>query len=408
MAHDEKYIGMVLDGPFPPDVRVEKEIVALTKRGFKIKLLAAAPKKGRSFEMEGLDVTYVDLGNINPFWKALATLLDKVLHVDYSWLKYIKGFIKNNNLACLHVHDLILAGTVSHANKKFKLPLVVDFHENMPAALKVWREGRKGLKNSFLRLFEDYSQWSRYEKRICDSSDKIITVVDEMKQLLVDKHSLDPNKILVVGNTEQETFWSQAEYHQETIDRVSRYKSIVYTGGLGPHRGIHTTIEAISLIKKSEPNIHLFIVGSGAPDYEKHLHDLVKKFGVEKNVSFEGFQPFTLLPSYLKGASIGIIPHVRNEHTDNTIPHKLFQYILAEIPVLTSDCAPLKRILTELNGGRCFISGNAQDLAKVTLEMLEPTFSFSPCKDLKDFTWERDGEKLADFYEDFFAHKASK
>jgi len=66
-----------------------------------------------------------------------------------------------------------------------------------------------------------------------------------------------------------------------------------------------------------------------------------------------------------------IIPHVSNEHTETTIPHKLFQYMYMRKPVVVSDCRPLQRIVTETNSGAIFKSGDEFDLARVILQLFE-------------------------------------
>jgi glycosyltransferase involved in cell wall biosynthesis len=62
-------------------------------------------------------------------------------------------------------------------------------------------------------------------------------------------------------------------------------------------------------------------------------------------------------------SSICVIPHRKNPHTDTTVPHKLFQYMLAGRPVIVSDCAPLERIVSDAQCGLIFRSGDSADLA---------------------------------------------
>jgi len=66
-----------------------------------------------------------------------------------------------------------------------------------------------------------------------------------------------------------------------------------------------------------------------------------------------------------------IIPHVSNEHTETTIPHKLFQYMYMRKPVVVSDCRPLQRIVMETNSGAVFKSGDEFDFARVILQLFE-------------------------------------
>jgi glycosyltransferase involved in cell wall biosynthesis len=90
---------------------------------------------------------------------------------------------------------------------------------------------------------------------------------------------------------------------------------------------------------------------------------------IEKYISFEGWQPHKLLPSYIQASDVCIIPHLKTGHTDNTIPHKLFQYMLLKKPVLASNCKPIERIISETKCGLIYKSNDADDLAQKAVEI---------------------------------------
>ena len=99
------------------------------------------------------------------------------------------------------------------------------------------------------------------------------------------------------------------------------------------------------------------------------LVQLSKKLNIENYISFEGWQPHEKLSSYIKASDICLIPHLKSVHTDNTIPHKLFQYMIFEKPVVASDCNPIKRILDETRAGVVFESNNEADLASKVIDL---------------------------------------
>ena len=78
---------------------------------------------------------------------------------------------------------------------------------------------------------------------------------------------------------------------------------------------------------------------------------MAQELSVSNYVVFEGFQPQEKIPSYIIASSIGLIPHLKTAHTDNTIPHKLFHYMLMNKPVVAANCNPIERILNESNAG---------------------------------------------------------
>ena len=59
-------IAMILDDPFPPDLRVEREAQALLSQGHEVHLLNfnARAKEDRVFDHDGIKVTQVALGKL--------------------------------------------------------------------------------------------------------------------------------------------------------------------------------------------------------------------------------------------------------------------------------------------------------------------------------------------------------
>ena len=65
----------------------------------------------------------------------------------------------------------------------------------------------------------------------------------------------------------------------------------------------------------------------------------------------------------MQTTDINIIPHVANDHTDNTIPHKLFQIMMSKSLLLVSSCKPLKRIVEKYDAGVIFNANDSNDFA---------------------------------------------
>ena len=215
----------------------------------------------------------------------------------------------------------------------------------------------------------DPVRWSKKEKKYCEKYDKVICVVDEMKEKLASKFNIDVNKMLVVSNHEEKSFIDNfaKKTGQIIIDKDTF--SITYIGGFGPHRGLDTAINGMSTIVKSIPNAMLFLIGKGSKDAENQLREIVKENKVENHVKFVGYRPFKEVSAIMSASSINIIPHNADEHTNNTIPHKLFQIMLSNSMLLVSSCKPLKRIVERYDAGLVFEAGNPQDFSDKVIEV---------------------------------------
>lgn len=400
-------IGMLLNAGYPEDIRITKEAKSLVEAGHEVFLLCARRQGEKTHEtVNNIKVTRVDVGKtlyVTTFWDTVnAALWHHPLYAGK-----LKNFIKDYNIDILHVHDLPLTNTAIKVARKFGIQVILDMHENYPAGLVTWSKFKTNpivkLKN---RLFFNYNRWFRYEKRMCREVDGIIAVVKEMKRRLKNVHKVTDEKIAVVTNNEPKSFTKNFTFYEELKEPYKDRFLLLYIGNYGPHRGIDTAINGMPAVVKQIPEALFLIVGKGS--IKKRLQEMVAAKGLENNVKFLGFQPFKHVYTFMKMSDINLIPHNRNEHTDNTIPHKLFQSLMVGKPVLVSDCAPLKRIVTETDGGFIFEAENPSSFAEqVILIKNNPALAEEKTKNaLKhtlegDYNWSKTEEILINFYKKF-------
>ncbi|MGW8122134.1 glycosyltransferase family 4 protein [Roseivirga echinicomitans] len=402
-----KKICMLLHEFYPNDIRVTKEVTSLTAAGFEIHLICLQRKNELSTEeVNGIKVHRIPMAQTF-FWRGIWD----VLLVAFGFFQpkfHKKLFVLNQkeNFDALHVHDLPLAKTALQLKQKNPaLKVVLDFHENYPEALKVWFAWKT---NPFIRLknniFFGFEKWLQYEKEMSQSADKVIVVVEEMAERIHQLHNIPLSKIITITNSEGKDFLNQERF--EDIYTLEEGDFILaYTGGVGPHRGVDVAIEGLQYLKQY-PQIKLELTGTLSTATRNWLTTLIEKFGVEKQVRINGYQPFTKFFSYMAFAHVNLIPHNRNGHTDNTIPHKLYQGMMVGKPVLVSDAPPLKRVVEALNSGLVFEGGNPKDFAdKVEALYLNKELYMQLGKNGYDATinqdsnWEATGEILVEEYQ---------
>ena len=81
----------------------------------------------------------------------------------------------------------------------------------------------------------------------------------------------------------------------------------------------------------SRPDYLFVLIG---PDYDGSI----KRSGIlqKKNIYWLGPKPYTELPQYLKYFDVATIPFLLNEITHSTSPLKLFEYMSAGKPIVTT------------------------------------------------------------------------
>jgi len=359
---------MVLDNVFPPDIRLEKEIPALEAAGYCPVVLCRPFADGdgcRTWE----NTTILPIRGLEPGSTDLRRHWVEMLIRQKSsiWYKALVQLVDEHKPLAIHVHDLPLVQTALHAAHRRRIAVVADLHENYPAAVRAWQTEPRGLRRRIRARLESYERWLRLERLCVEKADVVIAVVEEMKERLERQHGIDSSKISVVPNTERRCFGSNVTHHADIDAACAGRFTLLYIGGFGPHRGLDTAIKGTALLKESIPNVQLLLVGRGRKDYEEELGRLITDLGAEKAVEIVGWQPFERVASYMQQARIGLVPHSANEHTENTVPHKLFQYMTLGVPVLTSTCRPLKRIVTQTSAGYCFDAGDSRSFSERVL-----------------------------------------
>jgi glycosyltransferase involved in cell wall biosynthesis len=403
----QKKILMLLNAPYPADIRVKKEADALLQAGFELHLLCLRKKNQMENELfEGIHLHRINAGRNNyqlAFWDVIMSI--NFIHPRFK--SAIAKLIVKEKVGVLHVHDLPLAGTALKLKNKYKLKVVLDMHENYPEALRTWFKWKKNLivrlKNF---LFMNPKRWTHFERKACIESDKIIAVVDEMKERILKEYNVNSDKIKVVTNTEDKNFVKQLS-DSKVYQKLDKKFILTYSGGIGPHRGVDVAIRGMQYLK-NEDKIHLAIVGFGSSSVMNSLYALVNELQL-KNVTFFGYQPFSKFYSYMHFADVNVIPHQSNGHTDNTIPHKLFQGMMAAKPLLVSSSAPLKRLVEKCNSGLVFRAGDPKDFADKVMELFSnESLALALGQNGLNITvkgelvWEETSQELIRLYESIF------
>lgn len=382
---------MILDHVFPPDTRVENEIASLSAAGNDVHIACFA-QEGKPL-LEKTATCTIHRKKISKFtFKASVGVLKFPFYFDF-WRKFVKELFAENNFDVIHIHDLPLAKIGLEAKKKYNVRYILDLHENWPVLLQLSQH-----TNTFLgKLLSTNKQWVDYEKEMCKKADKIIVVVDEAKDRIASL-GVDENKIFIVSNT--------LDINQfDVIERKCFNKNgfrMIYVGGINYHRGIQYVIDAIALLNERNVHVHFDLVGDGR--YLENIKQRIKDKHVEDNVIVHGFKKYTQIPEVYENASLAIIPHVKSGHTDNTIPHKIFQYLYAEIPILTSNCNPLERIVNETHSGISYHYDNPEELAAIiedlynNPEKLNDYIHDGRKAVIEKYNWAVDGAKLIELY----------
>lgn len=381
---------MVLETPFPPDKRVENEIDALSSAGYSVHIICY--RKSDEAIYEQLDnVTVHRIKPAKIVHKSSVGALRFPLYFNY-WKREIKKVLKKERIDIIHVHDLPLIKPVLDLKQKFGFRIVLDLHENWPGLLEMSLHTRTPAG----RLLSNIEEWKRYEEKYIPEADGVIVVVEEALERI--RPYLTGSQVYgIVSNT-----INLKEYKQLNIPESQAGEKIIfiYEGGITYHRGLHNVIRALSGIAR-DADWEFIVAGSGS--YLPRLKELTESLGLSEKVVFTGWQPLDKIYSMLSNATVALIPHLKSDHTDNTIPHKLFHYIYSGLPVIASDCNPLKRIIEETGSGIIYRSNDIEELSNILKTITDDParmkkYTQSRWWTESKYNWSVDAENLIKLY----------
>lgn len=352
---------MVLDHPFPPDLRVENEIRTLVGAGHQVTLLAVGPDTRPAADTHlGARILRRRIPRRMSNW--LRGLAGMTPLTDLAFARWIAQVHAVAPFDALHVHDLYLVGAGLRAAHRLQVPLVADLHENWVEALQhyAWSTRLPG------RLVVRIPAWERVERRWVRQADRLVVPIEEA----ADRYAalgVPRARIAVVPNTVDLASFDAYPLETDVVEATRSGFTLVYTGHIDAHRGLETVVDAMPAIRAAVPEARLVVVGSGSTVPE--LHARVDALGLSDVVRFEGHQPQARIKSYLAGADVALVPHLKTPHTDNTIPHKIFHAMRVGVPVVVSDCTPLVRIVDDAQCGAVFTSGDPASLAEAIIAL---------------------------------------
>jgi glycosyltransferase involved in cell wall biosynthesis len=145
-------------------------------------------------------------------------------------------------------------------------------------------------------------------------------------------------------------------------------KIILYQGVLLKGRGIEKVFSILDEIP-----IHVFVIAGGG-EYEDHYQKLAVQMNIDHQVFFLGKLTQDDLPKITASADVGIslIENLSISYY-HALPNKLFEYIMAEVPVIVSNLPQMKEIVDKYDVGFAVNIDNKDELISTIKKLSEDT-----------------------------------
>lgn len=309
---------MVTHQPFPPDIRIEKEARSLRRLGHEV-LIYTTQRRPDGFSEPRFTIIE------SPQSTGLKGVLTGTL------LK----LIRESDLDVLHIQDTPGALSTLLCARRLHLPVIYDIHE-------LWTH--LVIENIATPSLRERSWWLRLvidEAVTCCDADRILTVVEEASDFFSRKYHISPERIIALRNFESPERFEDVKPDFEIAER--EIYNVSYVGGIdGPIRGLESVLLAAKLLQID--NIRFNIIGSGL--HLPVLQRLASRLSLGDTVRFTGWKDFEHAMAIVAASDICLLPHISCISTENTLPHKISQYMALGKPIISSDLRPIRRLFS--------------------------------------------------------------
>ena len=272
-------------------------------------------------ELQGKNIQCISINTaVSNKSNLIARYLNDIIYIHkckkYLTPKYDAVFVQSSNVAGL-VFKILRAkqsGSVKTFNVQDTFPQNAVFSGTLTENNIVYQS---------LKRIQSYAY--RY-------ADHIITISEDMKELLEEEYCVKPEKIEVVYNWSYvDDVFSQESFDIEAVSKIYKtdHFNVVYAGNIGVMQNVDIIIETAKLLKEHE-DIWFNIIGNGV--YREKLEKQAAEYGI-KNISFLPFQSAEMAPSLYGCADVNIIPLKENVFK-TALPSKTATCIACQKPVI--------------------------------------------------------------------------
>ena len=374
-------------GPARTDVRVMREATALIQAGYAVSIVDIEDEKKQAIEEEVGGVCLKHIRVSRSFLKtrfSRGSLLRAAQILFGSTLRLIQ-----TPTDIYHAHDVSGLLQCYIASRVRRKPLVFDSHE-LP-----------------LTYMSIRSRWilallTRLVAYIIPQCVEVITVsspiVEEMRRC----YHLP--EVSLIRNIPPYKEVPKSERLRQFLGLAPDTRVVLYQGGLLYNRSLDKLVRAAPFL---EPKVIMVFMGPTEGTIQSELEALIANEGVSERVKILPPVPYEELLNWTASADIGLIVFARDfsQSIRWCLPNKLFEYLMAGLPVLSSQLDAVVEVIETYHVGRIVDSLAPTTIASSINAMLADPVALAAMREnalraaQQEFLWEKEGQKLVQLYE---------
>lgn len=370
-------IAHLLFNPFTKESRVEKELHSLARMKEVDKIVVYCVSSPGLKSTENFNEKTTLLRVNKPFckFKGLIPNMSGVFVWMYLTLRHLIDLKPN----IVHAHDLNMLPLGAVYKLLSGAKLVYDAHE-----FETEVQSTKGFKRIICLAIEGF---------FIQLADQVIVVSESIRQNYIHIYGVKSSSVILncpKKITNQETM--DREIFRKKFSIPKEHKICLYQGALIKGRGVEFLLEVFSRTEMKD--YHLVFMGFGS--LSQRIQETAAGFS---NIHFHEAVPPQEILSYTKGADVGlcIIENVCKSYYF-CLPNKLFEYIHAGIPILSSDLYELHQVVKNFGIGMTITSTEdfLNSLKNIFVSRNKIEANLRNAAEI--FCWENEEQKLFQLY----------
>lgn len=367
-----KHIYISVTNDLVSDQRVHKVATTLMGMGLNVTLIGRVLKNSLPIKRPYTTKRFKLLFNKGPLFYA-----------EYNIRLFLFLLFKQYDILLANDLDTLAANYL--ASKIRRKTLVYDSHEYFTGTPEL-------AKRKFVRKL-----WKIIEQFIFPKLKYVYTVNKSIAELYLNEYNND--NIVIIRNIANKLNIKNKKSRAD-LNMPTNKKIIILQGaGINIDRGAEELVEAMQFID----GIFLYIIGNG--DVIDELKKTVNELSLSQKIMILPKMPYNELMHYTCNADLGLtLDKDTNINYKFSLPNKIFDYIQANIPVLSSNLPELAKIINTYDVGDFILNHTPEHIAQkisymVSDELKQKHWIENTIRAANELCWENEENKLIALYQ---------
>ncbi|OQX54880.1 MAG: hypothetical protein B5M53_05295 [Candidatus Cloacimonas sp. 4484_209] len=306
--------------------------------------------------------------------------------------------LQNEEFDVIHCIDLFLLPAAIYVAKRKKAKIVYDAKERYIIYMSEYFLFLRGIMKKLIETLENF---------LVKHVDAVLTISTN-KEMFEKRYKRFCRNVEVIYNVPDLSAKSDKIIIENLRNKYQGKYILAYAGELGEQKGLNILPEVIKLVREKFSQVLVLLIGNFAfPSYKEQFLAYIKKEDVEQNIIIMPWLPYDKMFQYLKISHVGLAlyqPRESYKFAGKGCACKLFTYMHAGIPIISTNFGELAKVVKEENCGILVDTTSAQAIANAVIFLLKNKDIAREFGEngrraiLEKYNWGKESQKLLKIY----------